>query len=212
MHTRVWTLRRPPRSCAALRARISSEGLSASSHVIRGKATQRPHGTRVRHMRPSRGSKAKFKLNSSLLDQGLPKGGHYSAHTASVPREDARRCGMGCVFVLWSVCLCVCVCVSSVCVCVCVCVFSAAELPVYPYPGRLFAKNNDEEPWEEGSARRRLETWVGAKADRQRMPPRSNQPTIPPRPRTLEYRRRHPVSGGSEDCHAAGAWAVRLIS
>ena len=54
-----------------------------------------------------------FKLNSSLLDQGLPKGGNYSEHTASAPREDARRCGMGCVFVVWSVCVCVCVCVCE---------------------------------------------------------------------------------------------------
>ena len=34
------------------------------------------------------------------MDHSLPKGGNYSEHTASAPREDARRCGMGCVFVL----------------------------------------------------------------------------------------------------------------
>ena len=53
-----------------------------------------------------------FKRNSSLLDQGLPKGGHYSTHTvrASVPREDARRCGMGCVLCCGCECVCVCSC------------------------------------------------------------------------------------------------------
>ena len=57
------------------------------------------HGRCGANRRAPRAPSRKFKLNSSLLDQGLPKGGHYSAHTASVPREDARRCGMGCVFV-----------------------------------------------------------------------------------------------------------------
>ena len=101
--------------------------------------------------------------------------------TLRVSRVKTRDDVVWVVFLCCGVCVCVpvCVCVSSVCVCVCVCVcvFSAAELPVYPYPGRLFAKNNDEEPWEEGSARRRLETWVGGRKGGQTANAAAFQPT-----------------------------------
>ena len=54
-----------------------------------------------------------FKLNSSLLDQGLPKGGHYSAHTASEcpARVKTRDDVLWVVFLSCGVCVCVCVCV-----------------------------------------------------------------------------------------------------
>ena len=49
-----------------------------------------------------------FKLNSSLLDQGLPKGGHYSTHKLRVSRVKTRD---DVVWVVYCVVVCECVCV-----------------------------------------------------------------------------------------------------